>query len=355
MQIADGTLEIMNNDELLRRLTIDRDAPTQGGAPAWRRRSIVAAVGAFAAVAIAVAGYAAWSQGQDRVTEETTDRAAPSQAPAVSQITQGRITASGYVVARRQTTVSALETGRVSELLVDVGDTVREGQILGRLDSRLIGMNAQVHQTQIRAAEASAQRAQTELRHAEAEADRTRQLFASGFSSAAALDIREAETAARRSQVLQEQANVRAAILAREREMEVLDRYTIRAPFDGVITVKNAQVGETVSPVSAGGGFTRTGIYTIVDMSSLEIEVRVSEDRATEAEVGAPVTVTFDAFPGRVFPGVIKQLVPLVDRDRGTMPVRVTLVGSTTDILPNMAAKVTFGGSRPAIRETETR
>lgn len=238
------------------------------------------------------------------------------------------LSASGYVVARRQATVSAEITGKVAEVLIEEGTEVAEGQVLARLDATLARIELQVSEANARAAEATAREAERALRR--------RQNLALGSSvSEAQLSAAEAEAAASRAR-----ADLATAEVARLKAL--LDKYEIKAPFAGVVTTKDAQPGEIISPAAAGGGFTRTGVCTIVDMASLEIEVDVNEAFISRVAPGQAARATLDAYPDWQIPASVIAIIPTADRARATVKVRVKIEVRDPRILPEMAAKVQF-------------
>lgn len=246
--------------------------------------------------------------------------AAPSQ--------PGRLVASGYVVARRQATVAAEVTGRVVEVRVEEGLRVKKGDVLAVLESTLAAANVASARARAESAEATLAEAGRVLR-------RTRELQKQGFASTALLT----DAKARYDAAL---AQRNAFVAEAEREAAQLDRYEIRAPFDGVVVNKSAQPGEIISPVSAGGGFTRTGICTIVDMESLEIEVDVSEAYIAQVSEGQKVEAVLDAYPELKLPAHVIATIPSADRSKATVRVRIGFDSLDPRILPEMAINVRF-------------
>jgi RND family efflux transporter MFP subunit len=240
----------------------------------------------------------------------------------------GSLVASGYVVARRQATVAAEVTGRLLEVRIEEGQRVQRGQVLAVLEPTLA--RAELGSARARAAAGDA-----DLAEAQRVLDRTRALADQGFASDAALtqaqsryDLALAQRNASRSDASRASAQ--------------LSRYEIRAPFSGVVVNKSAQPGEIISPVSAGGGFTRTGVCTIVDMSSLEIEVDVSEAYIARVSEGQRVEAVLDAYPDVTFPARVIATIPSADRSRATVRVRIGFDELDPRILPEMAISVRF-------------
>jgi RND family efflux transporter MFP subunit len=249
-------------------------------------------------------------------------------APLGPQSAAGSLVASGYVVARRQATVAAEVTGRLVEVRVEEGQAVKQGEVLAVLEATLA--TADVDSARARAASATADLAETKRVY-----ERTRALARQGFASNAALTDAQARYASALAQA-------DAARSDAERAAAQLDRYEIRAPFDGVVVTKAAQPGEIISPVSAGGGFTRTGVCTIVDMSSLEIEVDVSEAYIAKVSEGQKVEATLDAYPDVAFSAHVIATIPAADRAKATVRVRIGFDELDPRILPEMAINVRF-------------
>lgn len=243
-------------------------------------------------------------------------------------VTAGGLVASGYVVARREATVASEVTGRLLEVRVDEGQHVRRGQVLAILEPTLA-------RAELQSAAARAAAADADLAEAQRQLDRTTALSRQGFASNAAL------TAAQ-SRFAQAQAQRNAAHADTGSASAQLARYQVRAPFDGVVVDKAAQPGEIISPISAGGGFTRTGVCTIVDMSSLEIEVDVSEAYIARVSEGQHVVATLDAYPDQTFPAHVIATIPSADRSRATVRVRIGFDQLDPRILPEMAISVRF-------------
>jgi RND family efflux transporter MFP subunit len=251
--------------------------------------------------------------------------------------------ASGYVVARRQATVSAKVTGQVEEVLVEEGMEVTEGQLIARLDDSNVRRALELSEARLAAVRSRMGEVEVLLRQAEIELDRTRELRAVDAESQAALDA----ALSARDALIARLAATHDEIGVAEGEVSVrrqaLEDTRIRAPFAGVAISKDAQPGEMISPVSAGGGFTRTGITTIVDMQSLEIEVDVNEAYIQRVRPDQPVAATLDAYPEWQIPAHVITIVPAADRQRATVRVRIGFdeLGDPR-ILPDMGVKVAF-------------
>jgi len=245
-----------------------------------------------------------------------------------SSTASGSLVASGYVVARRKATVASETTGRLIEVRVEEGQHVRRGQVIAVLSPTLARAQYDSARARTAAADADVAEAQRQL-------DRTRTLSQQGFASDAAM------TGAQ-SRFDQAQAQRNAARADAASAGAQLGYFQIRAPFDGVVVDKAAQVGEMISPLSAGGGFTRTGICTIVDMTSLEIEVDVSESYIARVHEGQRVEATLDAYPDQTFPAHVIATIPSADRARATVRVRIGFDQLDPRILPEMAISVRF-------------
>jgi RND family efflux transporter MFP subunit len=263
-----------------------------------------------------------------------TERAAGAQASVLN--------ASGYVTARRRATVSSKVTGRVIEVNVEEGMQVRQGQVLARLDDSTLGAALALSRAQLEAARQAIPETEVRLEEARINLRRREQLRKDGLTTPADIDQAQAEV----NSLLARISSMREQVNVAERQVAVqqaaLDDTIIRAPFSGVAISKDAQPGEMVSPVSAGGGFTRTGIGTIVDMRSLEIEVDVNESYINRVTPDQPVTATLDAYPDWQIPGKVITTVPTADRQKATVLVRIAFNQLDPRILPDMGVKVTF-------------
>ena len=270
------------------------------------------------------------------------------------------LNASGYVTARRRATVSSKVTGKVLEVFVEEGRAVRRGDVLARLDDTQIRATLAVSEAQLAASQKAAAEDEARLREAELTLQRRQQLVKEKVISRAELDAAEAQVESLRARIALAQEQVRVARSQADARRTDLSDMVVRAPFDGVAISKDAQPGEMISPVSAGGGFTRTGICTIVDMSSLEIEVDVSEQYINRVRAGQPVEAVLDAYPDWRIPAHVITTVPSADRQKSTVRVRIGFDaaagsdgaqrrgGTALDprILPDMGVKTTFLAER---------
>ena len=311
-------------------LRIDESQRGTGGGPRLKRWLWVVLV----LVAVAV-GALVTLGGRPPEVKVASARAAGGRAAAL-------LNASGYVTPRVRATVAAKITGRVVEVLVDEGMRVEAGQVLARLDESDVRARLAAAVAERDAAEAAIADLEVNLANAERELERQEDLEKDGVSSVQALDAArtlahslEARLTLGRRQV----ASAEAAIgIARQD----LANCVVRAPFAGVAVSKDAQVGEMVSPVSAGGGFTRTGISTIVDMTSLEIEVDVNEAYIARVQPGQKVEATLDAYPDWKIPASVRTVIPTADRQKATVKVRISFGALDPRILPDMGVKVAF-------------
>ena len=252
------------------------------------------------------------------------------------------LNASGYVTARRQATVSSKITGRVTEVLIEEGMEVEAGQVMASLDDSNIRAAYELARAQLESARRGLDETGALLDEARINYDRQRRLVAQNLASAADLDRARAVFGSLEARLRRNEADVEVAARQVDIYQEQLDDTVIRAPFAGVVVAKNAQPGEMVSPVSAGGGFTRTGIGTIVDMSSLEIEIDVNEAYINRVSPDQGAVATLDAYPDWKIPAHVIAIIPTADRQRATVEVRVGFDQLDDRILPDMGVKVAF-------------
>ncbi len=263
--------------------------------------------------------------------------------------------ASGYVVARRQATVASKITAKMVELDIEEGDHVKAGQVIAKLDDTNIRATLNQAGAQLDYAKASLTETQVNLTNAERDYERQKSLLQKHFVSQAAVDNAQTSVDALRAQLATQHSNVDVVARAMSVAERNLDDTIVRAPFSGVVTVKAAQPGEMVSPISAGGGFTRTGIGTIVDMDSLEIQVDVNENFINRVQAGQQVAAKLNAYPDWQIPAHVIAVIPTADRSKGTVTVRIALERKDARILPEMGVRVSFladsapeAGSKPA-------
>jgi HlyD family secretion protein len=340
----------MSDDKakLLRSLSIDRSVK-ETGRPARRRRwlpiaAVVAACVVVAFGAFAVAEYR--TQAQPKDTASQSQPAAPSQAAPQPQrqaggAESGNLAASGYVVARRKATVAAEITGKVVEIFIEEGMTVTEGQVVARLDSVLAEKDHELAQSRAEAADAAIAAITADLQDATRIMTRVQTLSQKNFATDADLTKAQARVAVLAAQLRQAQSQFNTASIDARRSASILDKHQVRAPFAGVVVDRSAQPGEMISPMSVGG-FTRTGICTIVDMDSIEIEVDVNEAFIGRVAAGGAVNAMLDAYPDWTIPGQVIAIVPTANREKATVRVRIRFVQKDPRILPDMAVKVNF-------------
>lgn len=258
------------------------------------------------------------------------------------------LNASGYVTPRRKATVAAKITGRVKEILVDEGMRVEEGQVLARLDDSDVLAALGAAKADLAVADASVPDLAAQAAEARRTLKRYEALRDGGFIDQQTLDSARAAAASLDARLEGSKRQVKAARARIAIANQDLENCTVRAPFSGIAVSKDAQPGEMVSPISAGGGFTRTGISTIVDMSSLEIEVDVNESYIAKVVSGQKVSATLDAYPDWRIPAAVRTVIPSADRQKATVKVRISFDKLDPRILPDMGVKVAFLADSPA-------
>ncbi|HEV8630664.1 MAG TPA: efflux RND transporter periplasmic adaptor subunit [Thermoanaerobaculia bacterium] len=252
------------------------------------------------------------------------------------------LNASGYVTARRQATVSSKVTGKVTEVLVEEGTAVTAGQLVARIDPAIPDASLRLAQSQVQAAASAREETRVRIAQAQQDLHRQQELAKQGFTSQAEVDRAGHDLKALEAHLATQQDELHVAERALAlRRQDVADT-DIRAPFAGIVTSKNAQPGEMISPMSAGGGFTRTGICTLVDMASLEFEVDVNEAYINRVRPGQPVEGVLDAYPDWRVPAHVITIVPTADRQKATVMVRIAIDARDARILPDMGVKVSF-------------
>ena len=331
----------MDKKALLSQLSIDRDSDQSSPSGRPLRWLLLIAV-------VAGAGFLVFTVVLPIEASTVAVRTAVAQNLAAVPAGDSVLDATGYVVARRQATVSSKTTGKVVEVLVEEGMHVEEGQLLAQLDDSITRAQLELSESQLRASHASLDEMKVQLKQARLDLERTSGLAGRQLASQADLD-RDTLTVeglvARLARVEQE-LNVAERHADVQRQM--LEDMQIRAPFAGVVVAKAAQPGEMISPVSAGGGFTRTGICTIVDMDSLEVEVDVNEAYINRVFPGQPVTVALNAYPDVQIPASVIAIIPTADRNKATVRVRIRILDRDDRVLPDMGVKVRFLDDTPA-------
>ena len=323
-----------DSSDLLKSLKIDRSAPP----PPSRKGPWIALGTAVVILLLALAGWALFARG----------RAPEVQVASVTAIGGGSggattvLDATGYVVARRMATVSAKVTGKLHEVRIEEGQRVAEGEVIATLDPIDADQQRDLARAQAAAAQSQVDATAAQLRDAEANATRLSALAPQQLVSKAQRDQAVAQRDALRAQLATARNNARAAADSLRIAEQGVDNTIIRAPFAGVVIAKAAQPGEIVSPFSAGGGFTRTGIGTIVDMDSLEVQVDVGEAFIGRVQPGMPTQATLNAYPDWKIPGKVIAIIPTADRGKATVTVRVALDSRDPRIVPDMGVRVSF-------------
>jgi len=310
-------------------LRIERKEPTKSNARIWQGALVV----------LFLAGVALWRFARPSALSVHT---VPVRQAAGNDTQRTVLNASGYVTARREATVSSKITGKVVEIHIEEGMKVQDGQVLARLDDTNVRASLLLAEAQWVSASNALAETRVRIREADQELERQVGLLKSKIATQADYDHAEASALAYKAKLVQQEADVIVAERTVATWRQQLDDTVIRAPFAGVVTSKNAQPGEMISPISAGGGFTRTGICTIVDRQSLEIEIDVNESYINRVEAGQPVDATLDAYPGWNIPCKVIAIIPTADRQKSTVKVRVGFDQLDPRILPEMSVKVAF-------------
>jgi RND family efflux transporter MFP subunit len=311
-------------------------------------------------VVLLLVGGAAWYYATRM--QAATVKVAPAAAPPTAGSTGAAavLNASGYVTARRRATVSSKVTGKVVDVLVEEGHPVREGQVLAHLDDTQVRAALNFAEAQLASSRKAAAEDEARLRQAELQLGRLQQLVKENVVGKAELDGAQADVDALRARIAYSQQQVGVAERQVDLQRTNLNDMVVRAPFSGIAISKDAQPGEMISPVSAGGGFTRTGICTLVDMSALELAGDVNESYINRVSAGQRVEAVLDAYPDWTIPGRVITTIPSADRQKATVKVRIGFdesvrtpgAGRAGDfdprILPDMGVKVTFLRDEPA-------
>lgn len=318
-------------------LRINRDDVEPRHSTGRLRRWLVAGVLLLALAAAGVAGYRRWIEPLSIPEVET--------AMAISQSSDrpgAILTATGYVVAQRKAAVTPKIAGRLAELRVVEGSRVRAGDLIGRIESRDIEARVDESRRALDVARAGHSESLAREEEARREYDRQRRLLADGVTSEAAFDGAEARFKVASAQVESAAAAIpRAEAAVTVAEVALFDTRII-APFDGVITIKNSEVGEIVAPVSVGSAARGNSVVEVADMSSLEAEVDVNESHIDRVREGQPAEIILDAFPDRPYPGILRQIVPTANRQKATIEAKVAFLEKGPEVLPEMSARVNF-------------
>ncbi|HYL82898.1 MAG TPA: efflux RND transporter periplasmic adaptor subunit [Candidatus Angelobacter sp.] len=322
-------------------LRIREDHRASGG---MGRRVLYAAIPVIIFAGIVAAAFAFRNQ---KPVVEVTTVAKPEAGGA-----QTALNASGYITPRRRATIAAKITGRVTAVYFDEGTRVKEGQLLATLDDSDYKRALDSAKADRDASQAAIADLEVQLRNALIELKRAQQLRDAGVQTQEALDNASTTADSLRAKIVLARQQVAAADTRISAAQQGVDNCVIRAPFPGIVVSKDAQVGEMVSPNSAGGGFTRTGIATVVDMKSNEIEVDVSESYIARVKEGQKVTATLDAFPNDPYDAKVRTVIPTADRQKATVKVRITILKLDDKILPDMGVKVAFlEEEKPAVAQ----
>ena len=322
----------MDKAELLHQLKIERDEPQEG-----RRVGLWVVLALVVLAVAAAAAYFLVFAGDDVVPV----RVAAVQAPQ-SSAARSVLDATGYVTARRIATVSAQVTGKVETVLIEEGMEVDAGQVLATIDDTEWRAQVALAEAQLESARSQLAEIRAQLQQAERDRLRQEELAVRGLVSTAVVDAAETEAEALAARLASASKGVEVAERSLELSRVRLSNTVIRAPFAGVVTVKAAQPGEMISPVSAGGGFTRTGIGTIVDMDSLEVQVDVNESFIQRVQPGQPVEAVLNAYPDWRIPAEVIAIIPTADRSRATVRVRIAILERDARIVPDMGVRVAF-------------
>jgi RND family efflux transporter MFP subunit len=312
----------------------------EGQRKSRRTGKVFGIIAAVIGVLVIVTGVVFAFRDQKTVVEVAVAQKAAGGRPAL-------LNASGYVTPRRRATIAAKITGRVTRVNFDEGMHVPEGFVLATLDDSDARRALDSAKADRNAAQAAIADFEVQLKNAEIELRRARQLLAAGVQTQEAMDNATMAADSLRAKIALAKEQVAASEARIGEAQQGVDNCVIRAPFDGIVVSKDAQVGEMVSPISAGGGFTRTGIATIVDMNSNEIEVDVNEAYIARVLPGQSVTAVLDAYPDWQIPSRVRTVIPTADRQKATVKVRISFLKLDPRILPDMGIKVTFLGDEP--------
>jgi RND family efflux transporter MFP subunit len=330
-----------DNDKkaLLEQLRIDRGAQERRSIPRgwWIGAAVLALV--LAAVLVGL-----WLlRGGPRLEVEAVTAEPPARGGGATAILQ----ATGYVTARRQATVSTQITGTLTQVSIEEGDHVKQGQVLARLDDTAQQAGLAQARAQLQASEAQLMQFQAQLEQARRDLVRNQDLVVRQLVSQQALEIAGTQVETLSAQVQAQRKQVKLAQAGVEAAQVQLSYTVVHAPFSGVIIAKAAQAGEIVSPISAGGGFTRTGVGTIVDMDSLEVTVDVNEAYIGQVKPDMPCEAVLDAYPDWKVPAHVIAIVPAADRGKATVKVRVALDTKDARLVPDMGVRISFLAAKP--------
>src|SRR5438270_801414 len=333
-----------DKNALLGQLRIDRtqrEADTGPGRRPW----IIGAV--VLLVALLVAGAWLGVSGRAALPVHT----AVAQPIGATAANASVLDATGYVTARREATVSAQITGTLIEVLIEEGEHVKAGQVLARLDDTAQRASLAQAQAQLHGAESLLAQYEAQLAQSQRDLKRAEDLLERKLVSAQAVEQARTQVAAQTAQVQAQRRQIELTAASVRSARVQLEYCTVHAPFSGVVIAKAAQVGEIVSPFSAGGGYTRTGIGTIVDMDSLEIEVDVNEAYTNRVQPGQAVASVLNAYPDWTIPSHVIAIIPTADRSKATVKVRIALEVKDARIVPDMGVRVSFLEEKKPVEE----
>lgn len=316
-------------------LRINRDEPRPSG-PSASSKSRAWLWGLIAVAVVALIGYFFFGRGAAAIEVQTAtvQRLAPASA-------QSLLTATGYVVAQRAAAVASKGTGRLEELRVEEGDQVKAGDIIARLEAADVTASLGAARAAQKEAEAAVEYAKAQAREARLRFDRVSGLRDKQLASEAEYDQARAASESAEANVVAAEAGLRAAAANVEWAEVQVENTIIRAPFDGTVLTKTADVGEVVAPFASSSS-SRGAVVTIADMSSLEVEADVSESNIQQIRVGQPCLITLDALPAEPYRGRVKKVVPTADRSKATVMVKVAFDQLDGRVLPEMSAKISF-------------
>ncbi|MEW6263111.1 MAG: efflux RND transporter periplasmic adaptor subunit [Thermodesulfobacteriota bacterium] len=320
----------------LAQLRINRPEGESRRSPArrWRRGSLVFLLTILVLGGGALGWLQGWLKPASKVQAATVSRILPAQNLAV-------LNATGYVVAQRKVAVASKGTGRLTYLGVEAGQKVSRGQVIARLENDDLAAAREEAEARIKAALAVLEQTQAEDRDAEVNYNRLKGLWARQVVSKSEYDLAEARRSKAKAGVSAARRNVEAARAALKQAEALLDYTTIRAPFDGVVLTKDADVGEVVAPFGSASS-AKASVATLADMDSLMLEADVTESNIGKVQVGQPCQITLDALPDLPQSGQVHVIMPTADRSKGTIMVKVKFVHRDPQIRPEMSAKVAF-------------
>jgi RND family efflux transporter MFP subunit len=332
----------VNDNELLSQLRIDPEQRHGGSGKRW-----VWYVAGVVVLAVLAAGGLLALKTQAVVVETATAQApvaGDGKSPAI-------LDAAGYVTARVEATVSSKITGKLEQVLIEEGDNVEEGQVLARLDNTDQQAQLNLARAQLSAVQAQVGQLRAQWQQARRNYKRQQELNSRKLTSSQAVEDAHTQMTTLASQLAAQRKQIDVAKAELNVAQINYDNTIIRAPFSGVVVAKAAQPGEIVSPMSAGGGYTRTGICTIVDMDSLEVEVDVNEAYINRVKPRQPVDVVLDAYPNWKIPAEVIAIIPTADRSKATVRVRIALKEKDARIVPDMGVRVSFYEDQPGQAE----